>query len=120
MCLFVCLFLFIETGFSLCIPGCPATRSVDQAGLELGDLLPLIPKYWNQRHASPLPGSALFQYLLSCLARHYMLVESVFGLLLAALWLLNLFSRFGDKLGSCRTSGVSQKDGVLMYPSHRG
>jgi hypothetical protein len=34
---FVC--LFVETDFSLCNPGCPGTHSVDQAGLELRDLL---------------------------------------------------------------------------------
>jgi hypothetical protein len=32
------LFLFFETGFSLCSPGCPGTHFVDQAGLELRNL----------------------------------------------------------------------------------
>ena len=40
--LFVCLFCFIlfcfETGFPLYSPGCPGTRFVDQAGLELRNL----------------------------------------------------------------------------------
>ena len=35
--LFVCLFVFQDM-VSLCSPGCPGTHSVDQAGLELGDL----------------------------------------------------------------------------------
>jgi hypothetical protein len=34
VCLFVCLFVFRDR-VSLCIPGCPGTHSVDQAGLEL-------------------------------------------------------------------------------------
>jgi hypothetical protein len=34
-CLFVCLFLVFRDRVSLYCPGCPGTRSVDQAGLEL-------------------------------------------------------------------------------------
>jgi hypothetical protein len=34
--LFVCLFVFVfQDRVSLCIPGCPGTHSVDQAGFEL-------------------------------------------------------------------------------------
>jgi hypothetical protein len=36
--LFLCLFLFFQDRVSLCIPGCPGTHSVDQAGLELRNL----------------------------------------------------------------------------------
>jgi hypothetical protein len=37
-CLFVCLFVCFQDRVSLCIPGCPGTQSVDQAGLELRNL----------------------------------------------------------------------------------
>ena len=43
VCLFVCLFclflyLICQDRVSLCVPGCPGTHSVDEAGLELRDL----------------------------------------------------------------------------------
>ena len=34
-CVCVCVCVCFKTGFSLHISGCPGTRSVDQAGLEL-------------------------------------------------------------------------------------
>jgi hypothetical protein len=41
---FFCLFVYFET-VSMCSPGCPATHSVDQAGLELRETnLPLPPE----------------------------------------------------------------------------
>jgi hypothetical protein len=44
---------------SLCSPGCPATCSVDQAGLELTEiLLSLPPEYLNESHVPTLPGEA--------------------------------------------------------------
>jgi hypothetical protein len=36
VCLFVC--LFFQDRVFLCSPGCPGSHSVDQAGLELGNL----------------------------------------------------------------------------------
>jgi hypothetical protein len=36
--LFIYLFLVFQDRVSLCIPGCPGTHSVDQAGLELRNL----------------------------------------------------------------------------------
>jgi hypothetical protein len=40
----------IRDRVSLCIPGCPGTHSVVQAGLKLrGIHLPLPPEYWDQR-----------------------------------------------------------------------
>ena len=42
------LFLFFQDRVSLCSPGCPGTRSVDQAGLELTEIhLPLPPERWE-------------------------------------------------------------------------
>ena len=38
---------FFQDRVSLCSPGCPETHSVDQAGLELRNLLPLSPKCWD-------------------------------------------------------------------------
>jgi hypothetical protein len=56
-CLFVC--LFVSDVVSLNSPGCPGTYSVDQAGCGLTEIrLPPPPKYWDQRCAPPLPGSA--------------------------------------------------------------
>jgi hypothetical protein len=42
---FFFLFMFFQERASLCSPGCPVTHSVDQAGLELRNLLP--PKCWD-------------------------------------------------------------------------
>ena len=73
VCLFVCLFvcflrwffciilavlelvcLFFEMVF-LYNPGCPGTSSVDQAGLELTEILqPLPPECWDSRHVPPI------------------------------------------------------------------
>lgn len=33
ICLFICLFIYSRDRASLCIPGCPGTHSLDQAGL---------------------------------------------------------------------------------------
>jgi hypothetical protein len=38
---------FFRDRVSLCSPGCPGTHSVDQAGLELRNGLPLPPKCWD-------------------------------------------------------------------------
>jgi hypothetical protein len=46
--LFACLFVCLETDFSLCSPSCPGPCSVDQAGLELTEIcLPLPPECWD-------------------------------------------------------------------------
>jgi hypothetical protein len=63
VCLFVCLFvgrgiLFLDRVL-LCIPGCPGTHCVDQAGLELREIhLPLFPEC--QYESSMPPHPALF------------------------------------------------------------
>jgi hypothetical protein len=47
--LFVCLvgWLVFRDRVSLCSSGCPGTHSVDQAGLELRNPLPLPPECWD-------------------------------------------------------------------------
>ena len=45
--LFFLFFLVFRDRVSLCSPGCPGTHFVDQAGLEVRNLLPLPPKYWD-------------------------------------------------------------------------
>jgi hypothetical protein len=51
------LFVCFETG-CFCLTACfTTTPSVDQAGLELTDiLLPLPPEFWDKRYVPPCPG----------------------------------------------------------------
>jgi hypothetical protein len=56
--LFVCLFLFFETGFPLCSPGCPRTHFVDQAGLELRN--------------PPASASQVAEFLIGATNLHYL------------------------------------------------
>lgn len=45
-CVDVFCFVF-QDSVCLCIPGCPGTSSIDQAGLEVRDQLALLPLSWN-------------------------------------------------------------------------
>lgn len=54
---FAC-FIF-QDRISQCSPFCPGTHSIDQAGLELRDLLPIVLEYWKYRGA---PGFNFFPF----------------------------------------------------------
>jgi hypothetical protein len=68
-CLFVCLFVFgFRDRVSLCIPGCPGTYSVDQAGLELRN---------PPASASPLLEGASLQMECFNLRGNYLTTEQL-------------------------------------------
>lgn len=54
---FIHLFLFVETGFSLCSLGCPRTQSVDQAVLKLVEICHCL-------SGAGTKGDQLFSFLL--------------------------------------------------------
>ena len=58
---FLFLFLFFETGFLCVALICPGTRSVEQDGLELTEiLLPLSPKCWDEKPCATTTWLASF------------------------------------------------------------
>ena len=56
VCLFVCLFVCFWDRFSLCSPGCPGTYSVNQAGLELRNLLASASQVLELKACATTPG----------------------------------------------------------------
>jgi hypothetical protein len=68
MCLCVTFFLFFcfvlfQDRVSLCSPGCPGTHSVDQAGLELGNLPASASQVLGSKACATTPGFCVTCYL---------------------------------------------------------
>jgi hypothetical protein len=61
--IFCCCFVSFRNGFIGCIPGCPGTHSLEQAGLELLVFLPLLPKCWDFGNVPTMPNFVFRSYL---------------------------------------------------------
>lgn len=72
------IFLFVETDFSLCSPGCPeANNYVDQAGLKLEFCLPLPLKCWIKgKHHHTQPNHVFSTAALALVAVRELLLTS--------------------------------------------
>jgi hypothetical protein len=59
-------FFFFRDRVSLCIPGCPGTHFVDQAGLELRNLPAPASRVLGLKACATTPGSVFFNKQFNC------------------------------------------------------